>query len=258
MLLQGEMATDTPPGPWPRGDTTGCPRSLHQDSGLSHCKSFVVSAALSGCLLLSELHAGGYLGFQTYPETCRCLQPHLETPGGKTQRRKTCPGSLCLHAQLFSALASGKCVTGSLAVYSFGARGTGRAPQTHLAANVPVAQGPWCRVGALTPLPRISCSLQRVVPQLRGDGVSHGPPGRAEGTEHHPGPRAAPSVHGRALQGVSPGHHPDGQPEEVSVPSRWAGLPVPPRVNPSASPAHHPDVPWACAGRPGKAQPSWD
>lgn len=67
-------------------------------------------------------------------------------------------------------------------------------------------------------LPRVSSSLQRVVPELRGDGVAHRPPGHPEGPEPHPRAGAASPVHGRAFQGVGPGHHPDGQPEEVSVP----------------------------------------
>ncbi|VCW76728.1 unnamed protein product, partial [Gulo gulo] len=49
-------------------------------------------------------------------------------------------------------------------------------------------------------------SLQRVVPELRGDGVAHRPPGHPEGPEPHPRAGAASPVHGRALQGVSPGH----------------------------------------------------
>ena len=75
------------------------------------------------------------------------------------------------------------------------------------------------------PLPPVSSSLQCVVPELRGDGVPHGPPSHPEGPEHDPSPGAASLVHSRALQGVSPGHHPDGQPEEVSVHSgRAAGV----------------------------------
>lgn len=57
--------------------------------------------------------------------------------------------------------------------------------------------------------PLMSCSLQCVVPELRGDGVSHRPPGCAEGPEPHPGPGATTPVHSRALQGVIPGHHAD-------------------------------------------------
>lgn len=82
--------------------------------------------------------------------------------------------------------------------------------------------GPRALPSVNTLLPWVSCSLQRVVPELRGDGVAHGPPGRPEGPEPHPHAGAASPVHGRALQGVGPGHHPDGQPEEVSVPGRRA------------------------------------
>lgn len=64
-----------------------------------------------------------------------------------------------------------------------------------------------------------------MVPELRGDGVPHGSPSHPEGPEHDPSPGATSLVHSRALQGVGPGHHPDGQPEEVSVPSgRAAGV----------------------------------
>ena len=64
-----------------------------------------------------------------------------------------------------------------------------------------------------------------MVPELRGDGVPHGSPSHPEGPEHDPSPGATSLVHSRALQGVGTGHHPDGQPEEVSVPSgRAAGV----------------------------------
>lgn len=60
----------------------------------------------------------------------------------------------------------------------------------------------------LTPSP-LSCSLQRVVLELCGNGVPHGSPGSPESPEYDPGSRAASSVHSGTLQGVSPGHHPD-------------------------------------------------
>lgn len=62
-----------------------------------------------------------------------------------------------------------------------------------------------------------SCSLQRVVPVLCGDGVTDGRPGCAEG--HHYDPERQPSaeLHRRALQSLLPGDHPHRQPEEVSA-----------------------------------------
>ncbi|XP_053517374.1 tensin-3 isoform X4 [Artibeus jamaicensis] len=80
-----------------------------------------------------------------------------------------------------------------------------------------VSQPPMGHMVPLEP-PPVAQRLQRVVPELRGDGVPHRPPGHPEGPEPHPGPAAATPVDGRALQGVSPGHHPDGQPEEALLP----------------------------------------
>lgn len=73
-------------------------------------------------------------------------------------------------------------------------------------------------------MPLVSCSLQRVVLELCGDGVPHWPPGSPEGPEHDPGSGATPSVHSGALQSVCPGHHPDGQSEEVSAAGRRGGM----------------------------------
>lgn len=130
--------------------------------------------------------------------------------------------------------------------WGHGGRGGGRLPGRGLGARVSlVPPRPRLRNGgprALPPvntlLPWVSCSLQRVVPELRGDGVAHGPPGRPEGPEPHPRAGADSPVYGRALQGVGPGHHPDGQPEEVSVPGRRAagGLLGAPGVRPPAGP----------------------
>lgn len=73
--------------------------------------------------------------------------------------------------------------------------------------------------------PLLSCSLQRVVLELSGDGVADRAPGCAEGPEPHSGAGAATRVHSRALQGVSPGHHPDRQPAEVSGAGAGVGPP---------------------------------
>lgn len=73
--------------------------------------------------------------------------------------------------------------------------------------------------------PPCSCSLQRVVLELSGDGVADRAPGCAEGPEPHSDAGAATRVHGRALQGVSPGHHPDRQPAEVSGAGAGVGPP---------------------------------
>lgn len=124
----------------------------------------------------------------------------------------------------------GRCVPGPSLPTPSGSGAKGPAPG-HL-AGVTLTQR----------LPVASRSLQRLVPELGGDGVPHRPPGCPEGPEPHAGPGAASLVHRRALQGVRPGHHPDRQPEEVS-PRGTPGARPPTSLRGPWGRVHHPHSP---------------